>query len=83
MLWIFNGSSYFSEALRLFFELFVRFTIQRRGEGEFTLSFLFFAQGLVKLGQLVVNRSIVIGGYGDLEVFFRLPVVAERGVCSA
>ena len=83
MLWIFDGSSYFSQTLRSLFEFLVRFTIQCSGKGKFTRSLLLLAQGLVNPGQLVVNRSIVIGGYGDLEVFFRLPVVAEFGVCGA
>src|SRR6267378_8635440 len=67
MLWIFSGFCDCTQAFRLFFQLLVRFTIQGRGKREFFRSFLFLAQGLVHPRQFVVNRPIVIVGYGDLE----------------
>jgi hypothetical protein len=40
------------------------------------------AQGSVGPRQLIVDGSIVIGGYRDLEVFFGLAIVAQFGVCN-
>jgi hypothetical protein len=83
MLRFFGVFCYFSQALRLLFELAVGFTVQRRGDSEFTGSVLLLAQGLVNPRELVVDRTIVIVGHCDLEMLFRFPVVAELGVCAA
>ncbi len=83
MLRIFGGFCYFSQALRLLFELAVRFAVQGRGESEFPGCLLLLAQGLVNPRELVVDRTIAIVGHCDLEMHFCFPVVAEPGVCGA
>src|ERR1700675_4522752 len=74
---ILGGSGYFSHALRFPFELVVRFAIHSGGESEFPGRVLLLSKGLIDPGQLVVDRSILIGSYGDLVLLFRFAVIVE------
>ena len=82
MLKILGGSGYFCHALRLLFKLVVRFAIQCGRQREFTGRVILLSKRLVNPRQLVVDRTIVIGRHGNLELLFRFPVVAEFGVCG-
>ena len=80
MLWIFGGLCDCTQAFCLFFQLLVRFAIQACGERKFLRGFLFLAQSLINPREFVVDRTIVIVGYGDFEVLLGLAKISKFGI---
>ena len=66
---------YFRQAFCLFFQLTVRFAIQRRGEREFPGGIFFLTQSLICAGQFIVDGTIVIVGNRNLELLLGFAIV--------
>src|SRR5439155_22760159 len=67
----------------LFFEGTVRCAVQGRREFKLASGFFCSSTGLIRPGELVMDRTIMVASNSHLEFGYRLLVMAQLRICRA